>query len=70
MTNALPEFKDGGIYRRNFHVLRETKDTSVLLELGYISSAKDRKLLAKDEILDRAAQSVADGIVEFLFLEE
>ena len=37
-------FKDRGVKKANFHVLRETKAPAVLVEIGFIDNSKDNQL--------------------------
>ncbi len=45
-----------------FRVLKAPDVPSVLLELGYLSSAEDAKLLTSDEWRDKATSAVADAV--------
>lgn len=56
--------KDRGIKTANFAVLRQTKMTSALVELAFISNKKDSEILRNKQ--DELAISVAKGILNFL----
>ena len=58
---------DRGIASRpRLVVLRETKMTSVLAELGFLSNATEQDNLMKDAYLQKAANAMAKAIVNFL----
>ncbi|MXQ07052.1 hypothetical protein GQ651_04260 [Alphaproteobacteria bacterium GH1-50] len=46
-----------------FAVLHAADIPSVLIELGFLSSARDRKRLTSEDWLDGAAQSIRDGLI-------
>ncbi|MDI9479016.1 MAG: N-acetylmuramoyl-L-alanine amidase [Bacillota bacterium] len=56
---------DRGIKAGNFHVIRETRMNSVLLEIGFISDAREEALLAKTSTRERAAQAIYAGIINY-----
>lgn len=53
-----------GVKKGNYHVLRESKMTSMLIELGFISNAKDNELL--DKHFDAYATGIVKGICSAL----
>lgn len=58
---------DRGIaHRANLAVLRETTMPSVLAELGFLSNPAEQSKLMDNSYLQKAANSIAKGIVEFL----
>ncbi|MEK5549304.1 N-acetylmuramoyl-L-alanine amidase family protein [Paenibacillus sp. SEL3] len=57
---------DRGIRYGNFHVIRETTMPAVLLEVGYLSNAKEEATLFDEDFQNRVAQGIADGITEYL----
>jgi N-acetylmuramoyl-L-alanine amidase len=48
--------------RANFRVLKAPKTPSILVELGYLSNAGDRRRMASGEWRDRMAAALARGI--------
>lgn len=58
--------KGRGVKANNYAVLRETSMPAVLIELGFISNAGDRRKLTDFAWQDDAAKAIADGIVEAL----
>lgn len=57
---------DRGIRYGNFHVIRETTMPAVLLEVGYLSNAKEEATLFDEDFQNRVAQGIADGITAYL----
>lgn len=57
---------DNAIKKENFQVLRDTKMPSVLIEAGYLSNPEDRAKLKQDKILYNIAESINNGIFEYL----
>lgn len=57
---------DNTIKKENFQVLRDTKMPSVLIEAGYLSNSEDRSKLQQDKILCNIAESINNGIFEYL----
>ena len=39
---------------------------AVLVEAGYITNSKERKLLTQKDFQDRVAKSVGDGVIDFI----
>ena len=54
---------DRGIKTADFHVLRETKMTAVLIECGFMTSANDIKLLKSEHYRKQCAQAIAKAII-------
>lgn len=59
-------WSDQRIYRTGFAVLRQTTMPGVLLELGFINNARDRKRLVTDDFQRSVAAAVVRGIKVFL----
>lgn len=55
-----------GVREANYHVLRNTKMPSVLLELGFISNEQDEKLLSSVEYQWHCATAIAKALCEYL----
>lgn len=58
------KFKDRGMKRANFHVLRETTMPSILLENLYISNPGDAAKLANPQFREQLARAIADGVAK------
>ncbi len=57
---------DRGVRYGNFAVLREAKMPAVLLELLYLTSPQEERLLRNPQVQRMIAEAVRDGLVEFL----
>lgn len=57
-------FKNRGVKKANFHVLRETYAPAVLLEVGFIDNSGDNKIFDSrfDDIVEAIAEGIIDGI--------
>lgn len=66
LIGALGATNRGIASRPRLVVLRETTMTSVLAELGFISNAAEQDKLMSDAYLQKAADAMAKGIVNFL----
>lgn len=53
-------FRDRGVKRANFYVLKATKAPAVLVELGFIDNSKDNNIfdLKKDQIIQALCQAL------------
>lgn len=58
-----------GVKFNNFAVLRETKMPAALTEVCFISNPKEEALLRDEKFLDKVAEGIAKGMMEFLGLE-
>ncbi|WP_230980915.1 N-acetylmuramoyl-L-alanine amidase [Rossellomorea arthrocnemi] len=64
------EVTDRGKKRANFHVLRETKMPSVLVEVLFVDNPKDVALLNDTKFRQSAGISIAKGVAKALSLPE
>ncbi|MDZ5471909.1 N-acetylmuramoyl-L-alanine amidase [Bacillus sp. 31A1R] len=62
--------KNQGVRYGNFHVTRENKYPSVLLELGFISNPTEEKLIATKSYQQKAALGVYKGILDHFKVSE
>ena len=58
---------DRGLRRARFAVLREARMPAALVECGFITSARDRKILGSVEGRDRLARGIYQGICDYAF---
>lgn len=73
ITSAAPELVSSDsrqIVPDNFAVLREQGLPSVLLELTFVSNENDRKLLTSDPVIQKMAEGIADGCVNYFSSQE
>ncbi|MNR02736.1 N-acetylmuramoyl-L-alanine amidase LytC precursor [compost metagenome] len=57
--------KNRGLAQGDYHVLRENKSPSILLELGYLSNLEDEQRIQTQAFQDKAATAVTEGIMAF-----
>ena len=57
--------KKNSIRQANFYVLRGVQSPAVLVEMGYISNAKDRGRLAQSAVQKKTAKGIYSGIVSY-----
>ena len=55
---------DRGVKSQNFHELRETKCTAVLVECGFMTHKQECELLKSDAYREKCAQAIASAIAE------
>jgi N-acetylmuramoyl-L-alanine amidase len=58
--------KDRGVKQSNFTVLVKTKMPSALAEVSFISNPTENELLCNKNYQERAAEAIANGILEYL----
>jgi N-acetylmuramoyl-L-alanine amidase len=56
---------DRGVKRANFHVIRETKMPSILVEGGFVDNAVERAKLVLDSYQQKLANAITKGIEKF-----
>lgn len=61
--------KDRGMKRENFHVLRETNCSAILIEGGFMDSLIDIKKLRDNKVLDNAGREIAKAFAKFAGLK-
>jgi N-acetylmuramoyl-L-alanine amidase len=57
--------KDRGVKTENFHVLRETKMPSVLVECAFMDNLREAKLLMSDAFRHECADQICQGICDY-----
>ena len=57
-------FRDRGVKEANFHVLRETRASALLIEVGFIDSSLDNELFVKRR--EKIVKSICKAILEVL----
>lgn len=57
---------DRGLKTANFAVLRETAMPAALVELGFINNPIEETVLLNQQVQERAAKAIADGILSYL----
>lgn len=57
--------QNNSVRQANFYVLKGVNSPAILVEMGYISSNKDRGRLANGTVRDRTAKGIYTGIVNY-----
>ncbi|WP_169091460.1 N-acetylmuramoyl-L-alanine amidase, partial [Paenibacillus sp. PL91] len=57
--------KSNGISFGNLHVLRENDTLSTLVELGFLSNAKDESIVRGSDYQKKAARAIAKGLEDY-----
>lgn len=57
--------QNSSVRQANFYVLKGVNSPAILVEMGYISSTKDRGRLANGTVRDRMAKGIYTGIVNY-----
>ncbi len=58
-------WKNRGVRQAPFYVLNRAPMPAVLVELGYLSNARDRKLLSEKYFLESLAKALAEGVKKY-----
>jgi N-acetylmuramoyl-L-alanine amidase len=61
---------DRGVKTANFHVLRETKMTAVLVECGFMTNRLEADLLKSDEYRKACAEGIVRGLADYYHLKK
>lgn len=62
--------KNRGVKAEDFHVLRETHMTAILVECGFMTNKRECELLKSDEYRRKCAKAIVNGIVEVYGLKK
>lgn len=62
---GIKTFPNSSIKQANFFVLKGVQAPSVLVEMGYLSNANDRKRLNTSSVRKKVAAAVSEGIVSY-----
>lgn len=65
LSNGDIGLKSNGIAYGDYHVLRENSVPSTLVELGFLTNAKDEGIVRKSTYQKKAAEAIADGLADF-----
>ncbi len=58
--------RDRGIRKHRYFVLAEAKCPSVLVEVGYLSNAREARLLSRHSYRGKVAEGIAKGIIAYI----
>lgn len=59
------DMNNRGVKKANYYVIKNMTIPSVLVELGFVSNAEDRAKLVNDDYIEKFAQSIYNGIVQY-----
>jgi N-acetylmuramoyl-L-alanine amidase len=62
-------FRNRGVKKENYFVLKDTTMPATLLEIGYITNPEDEQTMLTSEFQQSVANSIRDGIKEYLQLD-
>lgn len=62
-------FRDRGVKNNDFFVVKYTDMPAVLLEIGYLTNPQEEQLMADDDVQKKTAESISDGVKEYLGIE-
>jgi len=54
-----------GLFKKEYHMIKETYSPSVLIEVGFLSNVNDASMLADDAFRTKAAVGIFDGLVSY-----
>ncbi|WP_146812753.1 SH3 domain-containing protein [Halobacillus faecis] len=57
--------RDRGTKKGNFHVIRENNKPSVLLELGFLSDAREEQTVKTRSYQTKASQGITEGLIHY-----
>lgn len=57
--------RDRGTKKGNFHVIRENNKPAVLLELGFMSDAREEQTILTSSYQERASKGIANGLIDY-----
>lgn len=56
---------DHGAEQADYQVLRDNKQTALLLELGFVSNPEEQKVIQTDSYQEKAAEGIVDGLENY-----
>lgn len=62
--------RDRGVKRENFHLLRETSMSAILIEYAFMTNLEEAKLLRSDDFRRRCARVTAEAIAKYFKLKK
>ncbi|MNI76715.1 N-acetylmuramoyl-L-alanine amidase LytC precursor [compost metagenome] len=57
--------KSNGLSFGNYHILRENTIPAALVELGFLTSARDESIVRTSSYQKKAARAIADGLADY-----
>ncbi len=62
----IKEFRSRGVQRADFFVLRGALMPAVLVEVGFVTNAKEASFLKRADYQNKISKGISDGIVDFI----
>ncbi|MET3574678.1 SH3 domain-containing protein [Bhargavaea ullalensis] len=59
------EFRDRGVQKGNFLVLRENRQPAILIELGFLSNLTEERRLADPSFREKATDGIYRGVIDY-----
>ena len=59
------DYRNSSVRQANFYVLKGVNSPAILIEMGYISSTKDRARLSQKVVQKRMAKAIYQGIYDY-----
>lgn len=59
-------FRDRGVKKENYFVLKDTTMPAVLLEVGYLTNPQEEEKLLSEQFQQSVAEAIRDGIMDYL----
>lgn len=66
LNAEINEFKSRGVKKADFYVLRGALMPAALVEIGYISNAKESRRLSKTAYQKKLAEGIGKGVIQFI----
>ena len=63
--NKHTNLDDRGVQHDDFYVLRENKDVSVLVELGFITNSDDKTIILGENHPENVANAITEGLINY-----
>ncbi|MEW9049506.1 MAG: SH3 domain-containing protein [Neobacillus sp.] len=64
-ANAQTKLKSRGVRQGNYHVIRENRQPSVLMELGYLSNIDEEMMMKTGQFQENAATGLFNGLARY-----
>jgi N-acetylmuramoyl-L-alanine amidase len=64
-ANAQTKLKSRGVRQGNYHVIRENRQPSVLMELGYLSNLDEEMMMKTGQFQENAATGLFNGLARY-----
>ncbi len=66
MKKAFPESNDRGVKTSRFAVLRNASAPAILMEVGFLSNAKEGRALSTEKVQNKIVEAVIEGLTNYV----